>query len=724
MIPNQEGAHSRNFSMKRFFVIIICLLYIAYPSKGQSIVDSCFTSVTAGTDFSSSFSLANMGAYQADVLEWNGSSWIGGWPGANLTIPPPIAGFGCRAIFLGNGTTWTSGGEGFGARFTPALIAGQTYAISFTYVSHGTGSTGSFSPELYTNNSGSMGVAYLLGSLPAVGYAWTTNTYTFTATAAQAGHNWFILHTGPTGTSGLINSFCSDCSSTPTTCSIDLGNDTTLCQGATLVLNASTPGASYLWQNNSTNPTFTVTQAGTYYVQVIFPNACIARDTIVVNYTPLPVVNLGNNTSICQGSTLTLDATLAGASYLWQDNSTNPTYAVTQAGNYSVTVTVNQCSASDAINVLMNPSPIVDLGNDTSICQGETLTLDATTSNASYLWQDNSSAASLSVSTQGTYWVSVTVSGCSSSDSITVLSIPYPSPSLGNDTTLCQGSVLLLDANTMGASYLWQDQSINPTFTVSQQGTYWMVVTIGNCSGSDTINVNFVTPPAFNLGNDTSLCEGTSMMLDATTPGASYVWQDNNQAPNFEINQEGDYWVNVTLNGCTVADTIIVDYLTNPVAQLGNDTIICEGVQLVLEVTSPDLNCIWMNEVAGPIFIVHQEGSYWVETSNSCGLDRDTLNVGVTICDCPVYIADAFTPNNDFVNDEFSPKTNCEYILYSFVVFDRWGEKVFETDQSSNAWDGTYHGKVVPAGIYVYHLTYRFEMAPELVRCGTVTIIR
>jgi gliding motility-associated-like protein len=370
------------------------------------------------------------------------------------------------------------------------------------------------------------------------------------------------------------------------------------------------------------------------------------------------------------------------------------------------------------------PSPIVDLGNDTSLCQGESLTLDATISNATYLWQDNSNAASLMVSNQGTYWVSVTVNGCSSMDTIMVLSIPYPTPSLGNDTTLCQGAVLLLDASTAGASYSWQDQSTNPTFHVTQQGTYWVVVAYGNCSGSDTIIVDIAPPPVFDLGTDTSLCSGDTLMLDATTPGATYLWQDNTQGPTFEIHQEGVYWVNVTLNGCTVADTISIDYLSTPVARLGNDTTICEGSRLVLEISSPDVQCLWMNELSGPIYVIHQEGSYWVEVSNSCGLDADTLNVGTTICDCPVYIADAFTPNNDFVNDEFSPKTNCEYILYSFVIFDRWGEKIFETDQSSIAWDGTYHGKVVPAGIYVYHLTYRFEMAPELVRCGTITVIR
>ena len=93
--------------------------------------------------------------------------------------------------------------------------------------------------------------------------------------------------------------------------------------------------------------------------------------------------NLVNDTTLCQGETLTLDATSSNAAYLWQDNSTNPSFTVTQQGTYWVEVTNNCGTTTDTINVSYNALPTVNLSNDT-LCQGETLTLDATSSNATY----------------------------------------------------------------------------------------------------------------------------------------------------------------------------------------------------------------------------------------------------------------------------------------------------------------------------------------------------
>lgn len=136
---------------------LLLLLFFNEISVGQVIIDSCFMSASPGTSFSSS---SNMAGQDADLLSWTGSSWTGGWPGANLTIPPPNNGVACRAVFMGNASSWTTGGEGFGLRFTPALVTGQTYTFNITYVSHGTGSNGSFSPRFFTNSNGSITGAY------------------------------------------------------------------------------------------------------------------------------------------------------------------------------------------------------------------------------------------------------------------------------------------------------------------------------------------------------------------------------------------------------------------------------------------------------------------------------------------------------------------------------------------------------------------------------------
>lgn len=178
-------------------------------------LDPCFTSATSATSFVSSANLANVGN-NSDLCVWTGTTWTGDWPGANLTITPPVNSANCRAIWQGSGTAWTTGGEGFGIRLSSPLVTGVTYNFPVTYVSHGTGSTGSFTPRVYTNSTPSTAApAVLLGLMPAAGTTWTTNTLSFTATAAQNGHVWLIFGTWPNLSSGFINSWCPGCTTIP-----------------------------------------------------------------------------------------------------------------------------------------------------------------------------------------------------------------------------------------------------------------------------------------------------------------------------------------------------------------------------------------------------------------------------------------------------------------------------------------------------------------------------
>jgi len=199
--------------MRKFVFIIFMFLSVIFGYSQYN--DPCFTSATSATSFISSANLADVGG-NSDLCYWTGTTWTGDWPGANLTIVPPINQVGCRAIWQGNGTTWTTGGEGFGIRLTTPLVTGVTYTFPITYVSHGFGSTGSFTPRVYTNSAPSTAApAVTLGLMPAVGTSWTTNNLTFTATAAQNGHVWLIFGTWPNLSSGFVNSFCPGCTTIP-----------------------------------------------------------------------------------------------------------------------------------------------------------------------------------------------------------------------------------------------------------------------------------------------------------------------------------------------------------------------------------------------------------------------------------------------------------------------------------------------------------------------------
>lgn len=200
-----------------FLFTVLLMSFSSFSILGQTVIDDCFTSATPATNFVSSTNLVNTG--NSDLLRWTGSNWVGGWAGANITSPPPTGptATNCRAVFLGSGTAWTTGGEGFAVRLNAPLVTGQNYSLVVTYISHGTGSTGAFSPQVLSSTNGTMAGSIIMASLPAVGNTWTANNYTFTATAAQNGHSFIIFRTtssAPNISSGLVGSFCPTCITT------------------------------------------------------------------------------------------------------------------------------------------------------------------------------------------------------------------------------------------------------------------------------------------------------------------------------------------------------------------------------------------------------------------------------------------------------------------------------------------------------------------------------
>jgi len=484
--------------------------------------------------------------------------------------------------------------------------------------------------------------------------------------------------------------------------------DTTFCVGDTFVYDAFRPNASYIWYDNSSDTVKTFTTTGIYFLDYTI-HGCNYSDTLKLTFNPNPIVDLGADTTLCQGESLTLDATNSGATYAWQDNSTNATFTVTQAGQYWVDVTTNGCSTSDTINVSYKPLPIVNLGNDTTLCDGETLTLDATNSGATYLWQDNSTNATYTVTQADTFHVAVDLNGCIATDTVIVDYQSYPIVDLGADTALCQGESLTLDATNSGATYSWQDNSTNATFTVTQAGQYWVDVTTNGCSTSDTINVSYKPLPIVSLGNDTTLCDGETLTLDATNSGATYLWQDNSTNATFTVSQADTFYVAVDLNGCIATDSIIVDYQGGLSPVFIGDTSICSDEEIELDATlALATQYLWSDNSTSSTIFVNDSGEYWVEISSLCDTIRDTIHVNLKDCACEFEAPNVFTPNGDGVNDYFYPSLKCQLVTYEMNIFNRWGDLVFYSNQPLLQWDGRINdGKKAAEGHYMYVIEYK-----------------
>lgn len=228
----------------------------------------------------------------------------------------------------------------------------------------------------------------------------------------------------------------------------------------------------------------------------------------------------------CDGSaTINIcGANTVGYSFLWQPSGqTTQTATNLCPGNHNVFLiygcdTVHRATVS--IDGTISPYDL-DLGEDTIICSG-TLTLDAGTGAASYLWQDSSANQTYLVTTSGTYWVTITDTlGCELSDTIDVLVGEIP-VDLGPDSTFCDQADLLLDAGWQGSLYTWQDGSTNQQFHALTAGTFWVSVDSLGCLGSDTVVVTVLPSPVLSVPA-ASTCAGDTVQLTAS--GAdSYTW--------------------------------------------------------------------------------------------------------------------------------------------------------------------------------------------------------
>lgn len=507
---------------------------------------------------------------------------------------------------------------------------------------------------------------------------------------------------------------------------VTIGN-TNICFGDSTTITAFND-TSYIWVD-SLNPSVVISNDSSITVSppitttyMIYGSNDTSSVTVFVNYPP--IINLGNDTTLCQGDILLLNATLLNATYLWQDFSTNPTFNITSPGSYWVEITVNNCSITDTINVSYYPSIVFNLGNDTTLCQGEILLLDATTTNATYLWQDLSTNPTFIVSQQGTYSVEVTVNNCTTTNVIVVSYNPLTPINLGADTTLCQGDTLMLDVTTSNATYLWQDSSTSSIFYVSQQGTYWFEVTAGNCSVTDTINIDFNPLPIFDLGGDTTLCLSESLTLVATNFNATYLWQDNSTNSTFNVTQQGVYWVGTTLNNCTVYDTIVITYGL-PIVIFGNDTVMCEGENLILNVTAPNATYLWQDNTTNSTFNVTEQGTYWSVVTNICGIISDTINVIYKNCDAILILPNVITPNHDGMNDLFTPIIRLGITYLNTQIFNRWGELIFSSNYLEIGWDGrTTSGSLIPDGTYFWIINYKDLNNNEFTIKGFVSLLK
>ena len=411
---------------------------------------------------------------------------------------------------------------------------------------------------------------------------------------------------------------------------VNLPPDSILCNGDTLPIQVSIPNGSYTWSTGDTTSIISITAVGTY--EVTATNLCgSSSDSITINGLSGPSVDLGQDTSICPQTSIVLDAADTVSTYVWSTSSTNPTEIISSSGIYSVTVT-NQCGSDiDSIDIGNLPVANVNLGSDTLLCPSDSILLVAGSNDFNYTWNTGSPSDSIIVNQQGLYFVTASNSCGSSTDSIQIDSLAFPTPQLGNDTTICNGSSIVWDVAQSNSNYIWQDNSTDSLFTANQQGLY--SVTVSNLCGSasDSISLDTFVLPQVDLGVDTFLCAGDSILLGPFNQpfGTSFIWNTGSVDTALWVNTGAIYSVNVSNSCAQINDTIAVVDLFAPVVNLGSDTTICAGNQIDFNVVHPESDYLWNDGSTDSTFSISVTGNYSVTVNNDCGQSSDSITVGI-----------------------------------------------------------------------------------------------
>lgn len=430
--------------------------------------------------------------------------------------------------------------------------------------------------------------------------------------------------------------------------------NTSICPGGSVVLTA-TGGSSYTWFkdgteiNNENDATLTVTQAGTYTV-TIHQGSCegSASNSSTVTLTSAPTGEISPaSANICQGSSVELTAT-GGTSYTWFrngnqiNNQNGATITVSQVGTYSVTIHQGDCSAqaTNTATVTRAAAPSGEISPAiASICPGGAQVLTAT-GGTSYTWFlngteiDGETSGTLTVSQPGIYSATIHQGDCSGPASNTsIVSIaPLPvgtiSPATGS---ICDGGSLTLTA-TGGTSYTWYKNGdeiagqTSSTLNVTDEGTYFVVIRQGTCSGPalNTAVITKTSAPSGGISPTTgSICQGGSLTLTATG-GTSYVWFKNGNVINgqtgstINVTQEGTYTATIKQGTCTApaSNSSVVTIATAPTGTITPATAsFCEGGAVTLTATGGSSYLWFRNGQAivgqtGATLNVTQAGTY------------------------------------------------------------------------------------------------------------------
>ena len=386
----------------------------------------------------------------------------------------------------------------------------------------------------------------------------------------------------------------------------DLGSDLSKCEGEITELNPQETGISYLWNNGATENTISISETGTYWIKFTDLNNCVSRDTVEVVYHENPILDLGIDRNYCDSANF--DINQPNANYLWENASTEANRTIFTGGSYWAVITnsITGCNTSDTVNISLSATPVVDLGNDVTLCNGDFVTLDANYAGNTFNWNVGDTTQTIIAAATGIYIVNVsTAEACVGSDSV-IVSINAPLvPDLGDDFILCTNMLAEITSPINDANYSWAFngtllEETNQNIFVTETGELSVIVTTDlGCIAYDTIvlqnTITEIYADYWAATNDIYVGDTIQFInLSYPVPYTS-EWDfgdgfySNLDAPTHTYFFEGVYNAILEVSNGICTDTILKTLTVLPFREENNDTLV-DGNQIVEAVLYPNPN--------------------------------------------------------------------------------------------------------------------------------------
>jgi gliding motility-associated-like protein len=567
------------------------------------------------------------------------------------------------------------------------------------------------------------------------------------------------------------------------------GSNSPICEGSSLNLtatNSAISGVTYNWTGpnsyvgtSAQNPTISnaTNLASGIYIVTVSANGCSSTSSVLVAVNPIPTTTASSNGPICAGSSLNLSATNSvGASFSWTgpnnytsvvQNPTIPNVTSASSGTYIVTVTANSCSTTSNVIVVINIGPIITASSNGPICVGNDLKLDVTSNTGiTYSWTGPNGFAStlknptiLSANTteSGQYLVTVKNNICSTTSSIKADVLVYKTPIFSQITPLCQNDVApVLSSSSLDSPPIigvWNPASIDPTI-LSNSTVYTFVPNPDQCSANQTMNIVVNPIPQLVVTNPNPVCEPftidltSSALIGGNINGDIISYWGNSDATSSlkmptNIARNGTYYIkNTSALGCSIIKPIDVEINAKPKAAFNPTpasltTTNSTSKMVNLTVDASEYEWIFSDgEVSSEITPVHNfpNSSYsqqliiLIATSDK-GCRDTTSKIVIVNEELVYYVPNTFTPDDDDFNQEFKPIFTSGYdpASYTLLIFNRWGEIVFESHDVNIGWDGTYGkgGEISIDSVYTWKIEFKLKgLDKRQVDVGSVSLLR